>query len=128
LGDTLDYNTGTIHSEVVEIVCKAIGTGHLSQCRYTRGTPLFAALVRMYLMQVENDRALVELKNTFTERMQIAMWEIVQLIASDRIAEIPHQLKDGKEDMFGYKPISDRWRLDDDLPPEPMPHDEEPKE
>lgn len=129
-GDAIDYSSGVgvIHSEVVEIICQAVGTGYLSQCSFIKGSEVFAALTRLYLVMIEKDRADGETESKFAGKVQLATFDVVDAIANERIAEIPHLPKDDGEDMIEFEPIGKAgWSLDHDKQKEEPPP-EEPKE
>jgi hypothetical protein len=98
---------------VTAIICKNLGTGLLSKCRYTPGDPLFTHLTSLYLAQVEFDRQYEDVRSRYDLEVQILMGKINTIIfAMKEDSLVRAQAGTAAADHISYKPISAHWNLD----------------
>lgn len=110
----LDFRVGKITSAdgtntlgVIGITCTNLGTGMLSQCRYTSGSPLFIQLSYLYSAQVEYEREYNDVREKYDLETQILMGKISTIIFAMREDSLlrAQQQKDG-----GF--VTKNWSLD----------------
>lgn len=103
------HSDNTVSLGVTEILCKNLGTGMLSRCRFQGGDPLFTEIAHLYETQVEFDRQYTDVRNRYDLDTQQSLAKINAIIFSMREDALIRAQQNGEGE---FTPIAKNWSLD----------------